>query len=95
MAKRNKYTDQFKQDAVRMMQNRGTRTVEEVAEELGINPSMLTKWHQKFATKVATSPIKAQADQDEVERLRRRLREVEMENALLKKAAALFAKDMK
>jgi transposase-like protein len=37
MAKqRRKYTEEFKRDAVRMMRNRGTRTVAEIADDLGV-----------------------------------------------------------
>lgn len=95
MAKRKYYSEQFKKGAVRLVRNRGTRTVAEIADELGINPSMLTKWHQAYAEEVTTGHSKAQAERDEIEKLRRKLREVEMENALLRKAAALFAKDVK
>ena len=37
----------------------------------------------------------SQGEREEVERLRRELRDLQAENALLKKAAALFAKDVK
>jgi transposase-like protein len=37
----------------------------------------------------------SQAEREEVERLRRELRDLQAENSLLKKAAALFAKDVK
>jgi len=95
MAKRKKYTDEFKKDAVRLMRNRGTRTVTEVASELGVNGSMLTRWQQEYGAELSGGPAKAQEQRDDVEKLRRRLRELEMENSLLKKAAALFAKDVK
>jgi transposase-like protein len=40
MAKRAKqkyYTDDFKRDAVRLMENRGKRTILQIADDLGIN----------------------------------------------------------
>ena len=42
MAKqRKKYTEEFKRDAVRMMRSRGTRTVTEVADDLGVPANQL------------------------------------------------------
>ena len=45
---RRKYTEEFKRDAVRMMRNRGTRTVAEVADDLGVPSNLLHRWAQKF-----------------------------------------------
>jgi transposase-like protein len=41
---RRKYTEEFKRDAVRMMRNRGTRTVTEVADDLGVGTNLLHRW---------------------------------------------------
>ena len=95
MGERKKYTDEFKKDAVRLMLGRGTRTVEEIAEQIGVNTTILYRWRRRFGEEVSGRPIESEKEREDVERLRRRLREVEKENALLKKAAALFAKEMK
>lgn len=94
MKKRKKYTEEFKKDAVRLMVNRGTRTVEEVAAGLGVNANMLYRWQQQYGDVITTKqrPQSSQ-EQENVEQLRRRLRQLEQENALLKKAAAFFAKE--
>jgi transposase len=95
MKKRKKYTEEFKRDAVRLMVNRGTRTVEEVAKGIGVGPSMLHRWHQLYGQAVAAGQRRAETSQgtDDAEALRRRVRQLEQENALLKKAAAFFAKE--
>lgn len=95
METRRKFTDGFRKDAVRQMLARGPRTVEEIASGLGVGSSMLHRWHQKFGAEVSGGAVRAQDEREDVERLRRRLRELEQENALLKKAAALFAKEVK
>lgn len=95
MVKRNHYTEEFKKDAVRLALARGTRTLSEVAAELGISKSMLYRWQKAYSAEVSGGAQRSQAEREDVERLRRRLRELETENALLKKAAALFAKEMK
>lgn len=87
-------TEQFKRDAVSVMMNRGTRTIREIARSLGVSPSMLNRWYHEYGSEVA--PARAQPQQsgfDDVEELRRRVRQLEQENQLLKKAAAFFAKD--
>ena len=95
MGKRNQYTEEFKKDAVRLLLSRGTRTVAEIAEQLGVSQSMLHRWQQAHGATARSSAVSAQDEREDVEKLRRRLRELEQENALLKKAAALFAKDVK
>lgn len=87
--------DSFKKDAVRRLMARGSKTVSEVAKELGVSPSMLHRWREQFELELSgTTPVN-QGEREEVERLRRDLRDLQAENSLLKKAAALFAKDVK
>lgn len=93
--KRKRYDEEFKKDAVRLLQNRGTRTVADIAAQLGVHTSLLIRWRQDYAGAVRGEAVKSQEQRDEVEQLRRRLRELEAENSLLKKAAALIAKDVK
>ncbi len=95
MEKRKHYTEEFKKDAVRLMLARGTRTVESLAVGLGVTTSALYRWKRRYGSEVSGRPAASEQDREDVERLRRRLREVEMENSLLKKAAALFAREMK
>ena len=95
MQQRKRRPDSFKKDAVRRVMARGTKTVAEIAEELGVSPSMLHRWREQFETELPGGAPESQSEREEVERLRRELREVQAENSLLKKAAALFAKDVK
>jgi transposase len=95
MAKQRKqYADEFKRDAVRMMRNRGTRTVAEVADDLGVAGNLLHRWAQKFDTDaVAKRNAEGETLDQEVRRLRKEVEQLRMEKAILKKAAAFFAKD--
>lgn len=95
MGKRKKYTEVFKKDAVRLMLARGARTVESVAAGLGVNTGVLYRWHRRYGSEVSGRPMASEQEREDVERMRRRLRELEMENSLLRKAAALFAREMK
>lgn len=95
MQQRKSRPDSFKKDAVRRLMARGSKTITEIAAELGVSQSMLHRWRERFEPELTQGAQPSQEDREEVERLRRRLRDLESENSLLKKAAALFAKDVK
>jgi transposase-like protein len=40
--------DSFKRDAVRRLIARGSKSVGEIAKELGVSSSMLHRWRQRF-----------------------------------------------
>jgi transposase len=95
MAQRKSRPDSFKKDAVRRLMARGSKTITEVAKELGVSSSMLHRWRERFEPELAGGTQPSQGEREEVERLRRELRDLQAENTLLKKAAALFARDVK
>ena len=78
---RRKYDDVFKQQAMQMM--RLGQSVPTVAEALGIGEGVLYKWKQ------AQKP--AALDQ-ELEQLRAKLKQVETERDILKKALSIFCR---
>jgi transposase-like protein len=95
MPQRKSRPDSFKKDAVRRLMARGSKTVNEIAQELGVSPSMLHRWRERFEPELKGGAQPSQGEREEVERLRRELRDLQAENTLLKKAAALFARDVK
>ena len=95
MSHRKSRPDSFKKDAVRRVMVRGAKTVTEIAKELGVSPSMLHRWRERFEPELMVGAQPTQGEREEIERLRRELRDLQAENTLLKKAAALFAKDVK
>jgi transposase len=95
MPKRNQRPDSFKKDAVRRLLARGPKTIDDIAKELGVSTSMLHRWRVRFEPELKGSARPDQSEREEIERLRRELRGLQAENTLLKKAAALFAKDVK
>ena len=68
---------------------RGSRTVAEIAKELGVSPGLLHRWREQFDPELSGGTAASQSQREEVERLRRELRDLQAENSLLKKAAAL------
>ncbi len=82
---RRKYDDEFKRDALRMIAN--GQAVRSVAQNLGIGENLLHKWKQ--AARAHQSP-----DAREVSELRSRLRQVEQERDILKKALSIFSRQI-
>ena len=78
---RRKYDDAFKQQALQML--RLGQSVPAVAQALGISQGVLYKWKQ------AERP--AALDQ-ELEQLRQKLKQVETERDILKKALSIFCR---
>lgn len=86
---RNKYSAQFKDQAVERAEKDG---VPQVAKDLGIAESMLYSWRSK--KKQGGSTLEHQKlQQAEMARLRRECARLSEENSFLKKAAAYFAKE--
>ena len=89
VVKRNKYSPQFKEQALVLVEKHG---VPKAAKDLGIHPAMLYSWRaQKQKTGQPFEQQKLQ--QAELARLKRDNARLEMENYFLKKAAAYFAKE--
>jgi len=91
MSKGIRFTDEFKQDAVAQVVERGYG-VSEVAERLGISTKSLYTWKAQFSQ----SPrVRAQSTEQasEIKRLKRELARVTEERNILKKAAAYFARE--
>jgi transposase len=94
MGKRKSYTEEFKRDAVRMMRDRGARTVAEVADDLGVPTNHLHRWAKQLdADTVAKRNEQGETLEEENRRLRKENERLRMEKAILKKAAAFFARD--
>ena len=97
MAKRKTFSKEFKLEAVRLLEE-SDKSPNEIAADLGIRRNMLYKWQdqlKKEGEQAFRGPgRKPLEDLDEVTRLRRELARLKEENAILKKAAAYFAKEL-
>lgn len=88
---RRDYDDAFKREALRILASSG-RTVEEVAKDLGIGRSSLSKWKSHFKeVELLAGPH--DDVHKELARLRRENELLRAERDLLKKATAFFAKE--
>ena len=91
-AYRRKYSEEFKVNAVQLVHASG-RAVSDVARDLGINEALLYRWRAKYTPEGHLTPAATQ--EAELKRLRKELAELKMENDMLKKASAYFARNQK
>ena len=102
---RRSFTDEFKREAVALLQSNG-RPLMQIADELGIQPSMLRNWRKAVEVSAgASSRPDTQAtppqagnpgDQSsEIARLRREVERLRMERDILKKTVAIFSEPPK
>ena len=84
------YTLEFKEQAVkRVVESTPPRTITEVARELEINDTTLGFWVKAYRKKIDGQPLPSSMPEAErIRELERRNRELEMELAFMKKAAA-------
>jgi transposase len=88
------FTEEFKRDAVNLIVVEGY-TYKKAADAVGVCSRTIRDWYDKFAV-----PPEACGDdatvgelQAELKRLRKELKQAELEREILKKATAYFAKE--
>ena len=89
--KKKRFDKEFKLSAVKMVTEAGHKA-SEVARSLGIHPNMLYSWKRKYADNGEKAFV-GKGHLGELAALRRKLREVEMDRDILKKAVGIFSKE--
>ncbi len=91
---RRSFTTEFKAEAVRLCKV-GDRTVGQVAKDLDLTETALRDWVKRADVDAGNGPPGALTtdERDELRELRKRVKRLEMEREILKKAAAFFAKE--
>ena len=83
---------EFRQRAVELARTRA-KPVAELARDLGISESCLRNWMAKADIEEGRREGVTAADRAETVALRRKVRTLEMENEVLRRAAAYFARE--
>jgi transposase-like protein len=84
---------EFRQRAVELARS-GTAPVSKIAKDLGISDSCLRNWMAQAEADEKGSTLKlTSTEKKELAELRRKNRQLEMENEILKRAAAYFARE--
>ncbi len=96
MARRQRrhFSPDFKAEAVRLVAA-GNRSLSAIARDLDLAPKSLRQWRTEAENEAHPSPTGplTNAEREELVRLRRENRRLEMEREILKKAAAFFARE--
>jgi transposase len=91
--KRRKYDSDFKTEVLKMVA--AGKPVAEISQALGIGENLIYRWKSKQRQAFSTE-IKGKKESldvwQEVENLRRKLQQTEMEREILKKALAIFSR---
>lgn len=92
---RKEYTAQQKAEAVEIVLTT-QQSVRQVARNLGIAESSLSRWVREHNGKSAPKPSGSLTpdERQELVQLRRQVKRLEMEREFLKKAAAFFAREV-
>ena len=85
-----KYPPEFKKD-VAAVARRGDLTVSEVAVDFGVSQESVRRWVRQAEVDDGAREGKTSSEQSELVQLRRDKRRLEMENEILRRAAAYFA----
>jgi len=88
--KKRRFDRDFKIRAVQMV-SEGGQTAAEVARSLGIHANQLYNWKRKFSDD-GEKAFPGKGHLTEISALRKKLRDVEMERDILKKAVGIFSK---
>jgi len=91
------FSNEFKLEAIKRLE-KSRESLANVAEELGVRPTTLRGWLNKYKNSPVTPFLGSGHLSPEDEKLRkieRENRDLKEENEILKKAAAYFAKNLK
>lgn len=92
---RRKYTEEFKREAVRLMETSG-KAVAQIARDLGVNDNNLYRWRGVYGSQPppamnGNQPSRAELEA-EVKRLRRENEVLRQERDILKKAMSIVSR---
>ena len=89
--KRKTYTPEYRREAARLVIDTG-RTIVAVAREIGVGEALLGRWVAAERARLGGGERPLDVDERaELDRLRREVAELRMDNEFLGKAAAFFA----
>ena len=94
--KRRSFSKEYKAEVVELIRKSG-KSIGAVARELDLAETAVRRWVQQVEIDSGRGPAGAltTAEREELAQLRKRVKTLEMEREILKKATAFFAKESK
>ena len=96
MGRPSKYPAEFGREALELVRSSPDRTVADIARALGLNEGTLGNWVREQRDRVerdADPNALSESEREELKRLRKRNAQLEIDNQILSKAAAYFARE--
>lgn len=86
------YPTEFRDDIVRVARNREPGvTIEQIAKDFGVHPMTLQKWLRRADVDEGARPGSSRIEGAELRAARKRIRLLEQENEVLRRAAAYLS----
>ena len=85
------FSKEFKSEAVRLSYQR--ENIKDLADELGIQVASIYKWRAAARTPESITTTVIKAEDQEIKKLRKQLKNAELELEILKKAVHIFSKN--
>jgi transposase len=95
MQAKKQYSEEFKKDAIRLLESSGKKLAE-IERELGIPHGLLRKWQGRYQVHPKTEKLELselEALKLELREMKRELEITRMERDILKKTVGIFSKD--
>ena len=87
------FPEEFRRDVVAVAR-KGEAPITQIAKDFGISQSCLTRWLKLAGIEDGNRPGPSPQESDELKELKKRNRQLEQENEILRRAAAYFARDI-
>ena len=92
-----RFDPEYKKEIVRLVEELGKSPVK-VAKDIDVTPTTVRRWVQQYGTNGNTAfpgKGKLHPEDEEMRKIKKKIKDLEEENAILKKAMAIFTKDGK
>ena len=96
MGKRN-FSEEYKKEIIKLVTEQGKK-VTEVARDIGVSECTVRSWrseYDKHGDNAFPGKGKLRPDDDEIRKIKKKMADLEDENAILKKAICIFTKPEK